>query len=409
MRSIVNLATKLSISGLVFCLSLANVYANTLSEVEINAIDSGYGIVLKTDEAAQMKKIVSSNNKMTIELKDVNVSEDINTVYNNVANIENVTISPASKNNIKIVFKGKDISNSKVSFEPIKTDMPAMGIKEEKSSIELSGPVSSYSPVYNPEDFVTEEADQTSNPQINEVLTKMHVSREMLLTLKRYTKALINKMNNAAHGDINFMTIIGFVIVIGAFLFRPSKKQSVAKRQEKAIGIEPRGNIEREIGLNRTLADNMNINRNSVPSAAKAGYGMRAYQQSQKNPYTTLNNSTNGVSGIARRKPLSASSPIKRQITNSQPITRESAPLKQNKTNVSASQLPNLKQMKNTTPTIQPKSRLMEKMKAKEQAPSDLDSMKFLESITKIYENSGRADLAKGLKDNLRKAQMTHM
>ena len=39
--------------------------------------------------------------------------------------------------------------------------------------------------------------------------------------------------------------------------------------------------------------------------------------------------------------------------------------------------------------------------------PSDLDSMKFLESITKIYEKNGRTDLAKGLKDNLRKAQMS--
>ena len=40
-------------------------------------------------------------------------------------------------------------------------------------------------------------------------------------------------------------------------------------------------------------------------------------------------------------------------------------------------------------------------------APVDnnMDSMKFLESITKIYEKSGRADLAKGLKDNLQKAR----
>ena len=39
---------------------------------------------------------------------------------------------------------------------------------------------------------------------------------------------------------------------------------------------------------------------------------------------------------------------------------------------------------------------------------SDMDSMKFLESITKIYEKSGRSDLAKGLKDNLRKAQLAN-
>ena len=412
MRSIVKFTTKLSLAGLALCLSMTTALANTLSEVEINSLETGYGIVLKTDEAAQMKKVVSSNDKMTIELKDVSASEDINTVYNNVVNIDNVTITPISKNDIKIVFKGKDVANSKISFETIKADAAVPVLNKSQDSIELSAPVSSYTPVYNPEDFAVEEVDQTANPQLNEVLTKMHISREMLVTLKRYTKAAINKLNNAVYGDINFMTLAGIIIVIGAFLFRPAKRQVPAQRREKSIGIESRGNIEREIGLNRSLTDNMNLGRTSVPSATKAGYGMRAYQQSQKNPYTTANTSTNGISGIARRKPLSANAPLKRQTLNAQPITRESAPIKQNKAaHSTASQMPKMKQLKNTTPAIQPVSPALAKVKAKAQeaVPSDLDSMKFLESITKIYENSGRSDLAKGLKDNLKKAQMTHM
>lgn len=402
MRSIVKITTKLSLFTLALCLTMSNVFANTLSQVEINSLESGYGIVLKTDEAAQMKKIISSSDRMSIELKDVNAAEEINTVYNNVANIDNVTISPVSKNDIKITFKGKDIANSKISFESIKTNVPSSTLLPEQS-IKLSGPVSSYTPVYNPEDFAVEEVSQTSNPELNEVLTKMHITREMLLTVKRYTKAAMKKANAALHGDINLMTVAGVILVIGAFMLKPRRKQGSVK-PERIIGLSSnmqKNNIEREIDINRNLAGNMNLNRpsglNSVP-AAKAGYGMKAYQQSQKNPYMSANNSASGISGIPRRKPLNTSVPVKRPTMKAQPVTSASAPLKQT--------LPKISQNKMNSP-IRPEVPKMRQRNAS--TPSDLDSMKFLESITKIYEKSGRTDLAKGLKDNLRKAQMTQV
>lgn len=402
MRSIVKITTKLSLFTLALCLTMSNVFANTLSQVEINSLESGYGIVLKTDEAAQMKKIISSSDRMSIELKDVNAAEEINTVYNNVANIDNVTISPVSKNDIKITFKGKDIANSKISFESIKTNVPSSTLLPEQS-IKLSGPVSSYTPVYNPEEFAVEEVSQTSNPELNEVLTKMHITREMLLTVKRYTKAALKKANAALHGDINLMTVAGIILVIGAFMLKPRRKQGSVK-PERTIGLSSnmqKNNIEREIDINRNLAGNMNLNRpsglNSVP-VAKAGYGMKAYQQSQKNPYMSANGSASGISGIPRRKPLNTSVPVKRPTMKAQPVTSASAPLKQT--------LPKISQNKMNSP-IRPEVPKMRQRNAS--TPSDLDSMKFLESITKIYEKSGRTDLAKGLKDNLRKAQMTQV
>ena len=102
MRSIVNI-TKLSIASLALCLSVTHAMANTLSEVEVNPQGNGYGIVLKTESVAQMKKIVSANDRMAIILKDVNVSDDINTVYNNVSDLDNVTVQPVSKKDIKML------------------------------------------------------------------------------------------------------------------------------------------------------------------------------------------------------------------------------------------------------------------------------------------------------------------
>ena len=391
MRSIVNLGTKLSFAALTVLLSVSCAVANTLSEVQINAEESGYGIVLKTDEAAQIKKIVSSDDKVTLELKDVEVSPEINTVYNNAANIENVTISPASKSGIKIVLKGEGIANSKVYFESPQNI--ASSLNSSTQSIQLNGPVSSYTPVYNPDAFASEE-DQTSNPQLNEVLTKMHVSKSMLVTVKRYAKRAIEKTKS---GDINMMTVFGVIFIAAALLIRPKQKSAPARQNQSLTGILSRSQktpqMEREIGLNRQMANNLSLNTTGLNSnPINAGYGMKAYQQSQKNPYTS-STSSSGISGIARRKPLQSksltSAPIKKQTLKNKPVASMSKPVK--------AQMPSM---------INPVA--SKKTAAKELEPSDLDSMKFLESITKIYEKNGRADLAKGLKDNLKKAQMSN-
>lgn len=393
MRSIAKFSTKLSIAGLAVLMGMSAAFANTLSEVQINAEGSGYGIVLKTDETAQMKKTVSSDNKLTIQLKDVEVSPDLNTVYNNVANLDNITVAPAGKGDIKIIFKGEGIADSKVYFENVKTNLGAAA--PVKESISLSAPVSSYTPVYNAQaiEETVEEVDQTSNPQVNEILTKMHISREMLVNVKRIMKKAVNK---AASGDINLITIIGVLFIIGSMFFRPKKKAPVQKQQSLSEMLaKPKDpQMEREIALNRRMADNMTLTRPDGLGAVNpvsAGYGMRAYQNSQKNPYVSSIESA-GVSGIPRRKPLrTAARPVQRQTAapvKKQPVLNR--PVAQNPVTAKAPAL------------------LAQKAPAAASAPSDLDSVKFLESITKIYEKNGRADLAKGLKENLRKAQATH-
>ena len=397
MRSIVNLGTKLSLAALTVLLTMSCATANTLKEVQINPQDSGYGIVFKADEAAQIKKTVYSDDKMTVELKNTEASSDLDTVYNNVTGVENVTIAPASKDSIKVTFKGEGIANSKLYFEKDSTAASLPPVNTSSQSIQLNAPVSSYTPVYNPDAFAQEETSeysQTSNPKLNETLTKMHITRSMLVKAKNYIKKAINKTKS---GDINVMTILGIIFIAAAFMFKPKKSANTkAQTKERSLtGIIPQrtAQMEREIGLNRQLADNMKLNNNSV-NPIKSGYGIKAYQQSQKNPYMSpsVQQSTNGISGIARRKPL-ATTPVKKQTMKNMPVEpRVSTPVKSKAPAVSSL---NLKQTK-----VAPKQSAMD--------TSDMDSMKFLESITKIYEKSGRSDLAKGLKDNLRKAQLAN-
>ena len=375
MRSI-DLGKKFLGFALFLALSSSAVLANTLSEVQINADETGYDIVLKTDNAAEMKKVISSDDKMYIELKNVQASDSLNTVYNNVANIENVTIQPVSKEDLKITFKGEGISKSKIYFENVKTNSPGSNPQEE--TIELGKPMNSYTPVYNPSDFV-EEVDQTSNPQVNEVLTKLNIDRAAVVSAKGLIKKVVNKTKNLAGGfDFNITTLVGIIFIAAALFLRPKNK----KESSQKIGLS-QTNINREVGINEDMASKVPQKLN--PMMPASAYGVKAYQQSQKNPYMTANTMTNGISGIPRR-PLAHPKPVMKK-----PVVKQSVPV-QNAKNVTNNTIRNQK-------TVTPVS-------SKTMEPSDIDSMKFLETITKIYEKNGRNDLAKGLKDNLKKAQM---
>ena len=394
MSSIGKFSTKLSVAIMSIMLSMSCTMANTLTEIEINTVDNGYGVVLKTDEVAQMKKTITSDNRMVIELKDVELSSDLNTIYNDVSDIDNVTVLPLAKNGIKIVLKGNNVANTKVSFG--QNFSPVSAIQSTTQSIELSAPMSSYTPVYTPDMFEEpSEPSQTSNPELNAILTKMHVSREMLLTVKKYAKKIVNKTKSA---DINMITMLGMFLIAIALIFRPSKKQNVKVSKEKVqtlSGLIPNSSrtlqMDREIALNKNMLASMDLSKStgSNNTAVNVGYGMKAYQQSQKNPYSTSVQTSNGVSGIAMRKPF-PTTPIKKQTTTNKPISKNTnVPIK--------SKAPSL-----VSPAIKKQS-----LSTASAPQADIDSMKFLESITKIYEKNGRADLAKGLQDNLKKAQMS--
>lgn len=400
MRSIVKFTTKLSIAGLAVLMGMSTGFANTLSEIQIDALDTGYGIVLKTDETAQIKKTISAdNNKLTLQLKDVEVSPDLNTVYNNVTNLDNVTVTPAGKGDIKIIFKGENIADSKILFDKQQSAATLPATPAANESISLSAPVSSYTPVYNQTSLEEEvQDDQTANPQVNQMLTQMHVSREMLVNAKTFAKKVVNK---AASGDINLITILGVIFIIASMLFRPKKKPVQKQQSLSELLSKPKSSaqMEREIALNRRMADNMVLSRPDGLAAVNplnAGYGIRAYQNSQKNPYTT-NIEPTGISGIPRRRPMHQAASSMPQNQQHRQIVRQSvAPIKRQ---------PVINQPVSTPVATKPQTLANPKMQTTKSTPSDLDSVKFLESITKIYEKNGRADLAKGLKENLRKAQ----
>lgn len=92
---------------------------NKLNSINVvsNSSNSGYKITLNTTEIAKIKRTIESDTRMVLELKNIKQSENISTSYKNARNIESVIVLPSSRNSLKVIIQGKNISNSTLGFD----------------------------------------------------------------------------------------------------------------------------------------------------------------------------------------------------------------------------------------------------------------------------------------------------
>ena len=121
--------------GIMF--STASVFAadNVLQSIEIEPVKDTYNIVLVSDKAVDVKKTIQSSNKITLTMKDIRASQTLNTVYNNVSNIDTVMVEPQG-NGISIFFQADNAANATVSFDALVATAPV----KTKQNIKLNNP-----------------------------------------------------------------------------------------------------------------------------------------------------------------------------------------------------------------------------------------------------------------------------
>ena len=318
----------------------------TLSGLEISSSNSrGYDIVLNTDTQANVQKKSATTDTLVLDLKNTKVSKDTNTVYKNADGIEHVILKPEA-NNLQIEINGKSAGSSNVS---INNDLAALP-KDYNNTVFINKPLNTYAPVNN-----TEEELQSAS--VISLLKRIKNSPTL--------RSLLNSSN------IGWITC--FALMFGFLLMTNRKNQTRSQVNVKIGNKEEDDNkilkaaMERKEGL---IAEGLGTPRRTqlrpkpqdTISAQRANYGLRAYNQP-----TGANTSS-----------------FKIQIS---PMQRESIP--------SAP----LKSLRATTATAQ---ELREDIKKNE---VHIDNVKFLESMAKIYERSGRVDLANGLANNIKKAK----
>ena len=301
--------------GIMFSVLSASADENVLQTIEIEPVKDTYNIVLVSDKAVDVKKTIQASNKITLSMKDIRVSKTLNTIYNNVSNVDTVMVEPHG-NGIKIFFQADNASAATVSFDALVASAPIVPVKTKTQSIKLNNPIESYAPIYND----TFEEVKTST------------------------------------------------------MFDKLKAKSVATLKDSIDEdtVSDTANKTFSFGLIGLLAF-------AVIRFTTVNYGINAYQKENRNPYESetiqfhnprlRNYATPTISDSVTQ---TISRPVQPQVaTMTQPQTRKmttpvnSAPVNQSNPNV--------------------------------------DNLKFLESMTAIYEKSGRHDLARGLKASLSK------
>ena len=328
---------------------------NILQSIEIEPVKDTYNIVLVSDKAVNVKKTVQASNQITLSMKDIRASKTLNTIYNNVSNVDTVMVEPVG-NGIKIFFQADNAAASTVTFDSL---IPASTLANKTTkNLKLNNPIESYAPIYT-ETF----EDVKTSSMFDKLKAKSMVS----------IKDTINSDSVPSTG--NKLMTFG---LIGVLLFSAIKLLR-RKEPEMKIGLS-QSLTSREIDMHK---NNLHIQPQHVQpekSFSTVNYGINAYQRENRNPYETA--------------PMQFHNP--RMNEYAQPVNQVQQPVSTVSKNINTSTLtlPQTQVKKMTTPV---------NSAPVNQSNPNIDNLKFLESMTAIYEKSGRHDLARGLKASLSK------
>ena len=336
--------------GMVF--SALTVFAdeNVLQTIEIEPVKDTYNIVLVSDKAVDVKKTVQASNKITLNVKDIRASKTLNTVYNNVSNVDTVMVEPAG-NGVNIFFQAENASAATVTFDAL---TPALPAKKESQSLKLNNPIESYAPIYK-EDYETAKTSTLFN--------KLKSSSSV--------DSIKDSMDEENASDtLNKVFSFGLVGLLALAVVRLFKR----KEPEMKIGLSQSLN-EREINMYKGMQPVQQTYPNVEKPFTTVNYGLNAYQKENRNPYET--------------EPVTIHNPrLRNYVTPQIQNTVATRPAQPQQVAVQAP-VKKLTTPVNNAPV--------------NQSNPNVDNLKFLESMTAIYEKSGRHDLARGLRASLNK------
>lgn len=336
---------------------------NVLQAIQVNGVKDSYNVILKSDDVADLKKTIQAPNKMVLNLKGIRASKTINTIYNNTSSVDSVVVEPTGDDSVKILIQADNVGNAGVHFDTLKTPLGVLDKSEKQNKtadeLVLNEPMSSYKPVYDD----TDEEDAG-------------------FSLTGASGSVARRLKNILKNEkISWMVTFGLfsILVLSGIKTIKGKDNEIKvgltqSLKQREIDLYKEGlNLNVNAGLTGELPrTSLNSNSGAVSqNLTGTNYGLKAYQNGTRSPYLT--------SEIQRPRPAVA-----------QPTPAV-----------------NLQQVNNTNlrPTMQNTIQKTAPVNTKSKT-ANIDSMKFLESMTKIYEKNGRSDLAQGLKTNMKKARV---
>ena len=327
---------------------------NVLQSIEIVPVKDTYNIVLVSDKAVDVKKTVKAPNQITLNMKDIRASKTLNTVYNNVSNVDTVMVEPAGNNGVSIFFQAENAAGASVSFDSL---APVTPKKAETQSVKLSNPIESYAPIYK------EDMNQAKTSSLFQRLQKSSAVEGIKDSVDEDT------VSDTANKAVSF----GLVGLLAFAVIRLFKR----KEPDMKIGLS-QSLTDREIEMYKGAQQIGSSYVAPEKPFTTVNYGLNAYQRENRNPYESeapIHNPRlrNFVNPMAQQNVQTMSQPQRQATAVQQAVRKNTTPV-------------------NTAPV--------------NQSNPNIDNLKFLESMTAIYEKSGRHDLAQGLKASLNKSNL---
>lgn len=374
-------------TGIMLAYSVLPVFAidsATLSEIQINPREDSYEVTVKTDRDVSIDKQITSDNELILNLKGTKPAKFVNTIYNNTSGIDHVIIQSESGDQVKVLIEGENVAGSSVKLSTEKTvtqnvqaestpisltgNLPAENQASEQNTVAqkaenpqetiiLQHPISSFKPVTDEE----EAADESEAPQ------------DKIESLIGTAKTIFNTTN--LDWMLRFL-MLALVIFGGIKLLGSSGRKikiNLAESQDLTKDFTQKHSLS---NISEGMKSGGIPPRRALGSASN--YGLREYQNSQ-NPYLNMLNINPSTSRI--------------KTDSAYPGSR----LNENYTRRPESQ--RIQPQKGVKPQSSTKINQNEINKAK----INVDNKKFLETMAKIYEKSGRPDLAQGIQRNIKR------
>jgi len=400
------LATAVLSAGIYASFSIIPAYAAvaTLSGIEISSANNGsYQIMVKTDKEVSVEKYITADNKIILDLKNTKPANFVNTVYNNASKIEHVIVQPISDEEVRVFLQGANISGSNVSLSTKVVpqnvlDQVNLPLNSDQSSADNSATANNTNDINKAQPVSDTANTETLQDQQTITLDRPVDNYKPIATLDEENQlndeTSLESAQNAMKSDLSLKKIfsttaldwllrflmLAFIMIAAYKLFMPKKKIKINLSSERDRELEILKSLNKKQGLIGVgLKDRQAGTLRKPGYSSISHYGIKEYQSSQIPPANTpastpkLRNDFN-IPKTSIKNDALLKSPRPSNISTVSKTARTPAPSKIRNSDVAAAKV-------------------------------NIDSKKFLETMAKIYERSGRVDLAQGIQSNITKTR----
>ena len=366
------------------CLADENIISSVIiSKSKVNP--EKYELNIDSSQTVRYKTRIERDNSIYFDLKNSILADNSGTIYDDVNDIDNVIVKQLDKNKVRIYVEGKNARNTELIFT---NSTPKEINKTPEKQVIINRPIDQYQPTNNT-DLDNEDIQDWNDNSFN----FSHLGTAIFQNLKE--------------GSLGIILIILSVIALFAILIK-SLATKLSQDSEPLIGL----NAQKQFSNNNELNDitqrsqTLKMAQMELTKAHQKyqDYLQNKYKDSYKEKLKSINTDMIKKGIALNQYQKSTQNPYKNQEVLKMNKDFTQTPYKVNNDSFRLPPKPKAINNNFNSPYIQ---RPSNKINYAQKNTIKKDNMKFLESVTKIYEQSGRSDLANELKNSISKAKQS--